>query len=102
MRGLSRNRRSVAIDLKQDAGRDLLLRLGSDADVLVEGFRPGVLERLGLGPDVLLGANPGLVVARVTVRTNLDQLIGGATEETVLARVGQAIVSAIGSADTSM
>lgn len=66
MRGLSRNRRSVAIDLKQEAGRDLLLRLVAGADVLVEGFRPGVLERLGLGPDVLLEANPALVVARVT------------------------------------
>ena len=48
---LLRNRRSVAADLKADSGRDLLLRLAAKADVLLEGFRPGVAERLGVGPE---------------------------------------------------
>jgi alpha-methylacyl-CoA racemase len=56
----------VAVDLKAEAGRELVLALVDDADVLVEGFRPGVMERLGLGPDVCLGRNPGLVYGRLT------------------------------------
>ena len=51
-----RGRRSVGVDLKQDAGRDVVLRLVERSDVLLEGFRPGVMERLGLGPDVCLAA----------------------------------------------
>jgi alpha-methylacyl-CoA racemase len=66
MVGLSRNRRSIGVDLKTDAGREVVLRLLADADVLVEGFRPGVAERLGLGPEVVRGANPRLVYARMT------------------------------------
>lgn len=63
---LGRNKRTVTINLGQAAGADLLLRLVADADVLIENFRPGTLERWGLGPDTLLAANPKLVVARVT------------------------------------
>lgn len=66
MVGLSRNRRSVAIDLKSAAGVALLHRLVRDADVLVEGFRPGVAERLGIGPDELRADHPRLVYARMT------------------------------------
>lgn len=66
MAGLSRNRRSIAVDLKSEAGRDLVLRLVDEADVFVEGWRPGVAERLGLGPDELLARNPRLVYARTT------------------------------------
>ena len=55
---LGRGKRAVVLDLKTDAGRDALLRLADAADVLVENFRPGTLERLGLGPDVLLARNP--------------------------------------------
>jgi alpha-methylacyl-CoA racemase len=61
-----RGRRSVALDLKSPAGRDALLRLVEHADVLVEGYRPGVAERLGLGPDECLARNPRLVYARMT------------------------------------
>ena len=61
-----RGKRTVVLDLKSDAGRDAMLRLADGADVLVENFRPGTLERLGLGPDVLLDRNPRLVVTRVT------------------------------------
>lgn len=63
---ISRNKRCTTLDLKSDDGRDALLRLVDDAHVLVENFRPGALERLGLGPDVLLARNPKLVVLRVT------------------------------------
>jgi alpha-methylacyl-CoA racemase len=63
---LNRSRPSVAVDLKSPGGRDVLLRLLDDADVLVEGLRPGVLERLGVGPDEVLGRNPRLVFARMT------------------------------------
>jgi alpha-methylacyl-CoA racemase len=66
MVGLSRNRRSIGVDLKDPAGRDLVLRLAAEADVLVEGFRPGVAERLGLGPDDCRGRNPRLIYARMT------------------------------------
>ncbi len=63
---LQRGRRAVAVDLKQDEGRALVLRLVADADVLVEGFRPGVTERMGLGPHECLAANPSLVYGRMT------------------------------------
>jgi alpha-methylacyl-CoA racemase len=63
---LNRSRPSIAVDLKKPDGREVLLRLLDRADVLVEGNRPGVLERLGLGPDEVLGRNPRLVYARMT------------------------------------
>jgi alpha-methylacyl-CoA racemase len=66
MVGLSRNRRSIGVDLKADAGKELVLRLVAEADVLVEGFRPGVAERLGVGPDDCREVNPRLVYARMT------------------------------------
>jgi alpha-methylacyl-CoA racemase len=61
-----RGRRSVAIDLKSDEGRELVLQLAEKADVFVEGFRPGVTEKLGLGPDALAARNPRLVYGRIT------------------------------------
>jgi alpha-methylacyl-CoA racemase len=63
---LARGRRSVAVDLKSDEGRALLLDLVEKADVLIEGFRPGVMERLGVGPEVCLARNPRLVFGRMT------------------------------------
>jgi alpha-methylacyl-CoA racemase len=63
---LNRSRPSIAVDLKVPAGRDVVLRLVEQADVLVEGLRPGVTERLGLGPEECLGRNPRLVYARMT------------------------------------
>jgi alpha-methylacyl-CoA racemase len=63
---LERGRRSVAVDLKQPRGRDLVLGLVATADVLVESYRPGVTERLGLGPEVCLARNPRLVYGRLT------------------------------------
>ena len=86
-----RNKRSVAIDLRREEGKDLLLRLVETADVLVENFRPGTMERWNLGPDVLLKRNPRLVMHRLSAfgqtgpwrtRTGYDrqaQALSGAT-----------------------
>ncbi len=63
---LTRNRKSIFIDLKQPQGVRALLRMLEQVDALQEGFRPGVMERLGLGPDICLERNPGLVYGRVT------------------------------------
>jgi broad specificity phosphatase PhoE len=62
----NRNKRSVAVDLKQHAGIEAVLATIARADALIEGFRAGVMERLGLGPEVCLAANPRLVYARMT------------------------------------
>lgn len=61
-----RSRASIALDLKRPAAIDLALRLIAGSDALIEGFRPGVMERLGLGPDACLGRNPRLAYGRVT------------------------------------
>jgi alpha-methylacyl-CoA racemase len=63
---LSRGRRSIGLNLKDPAATSLLLKLIEGADVLVEGFRPGVAERLGFGPDVCAQRNPRLIFARMT------------------------------------
>ena len=63
---LDRGKRSIAVDLKREAGVSLVLDLVEQADVLIEGFRPGVTERLGLGPQECLARNPSLVYGRMT------------------------------------
>lgn len=63
---LARGRKSIAVDLKNPDGVETTLKLIDSADVLVEGFRPGVTERLGLGPEVCLARNPGLIYGRMT------------------------------------
>ncbi len=63
---LNRGKRSVFVDLKDPRDRELVLQLVAGADVLIEGMRPGVMERLGLGPDECLAANPRLVYGRMT------------------------------------
>ena len=63
---MNRGRYSLAVDLKSDQGRELILGLCEKADALYEGFRPGVMERLGLGPDACMARNPGLVYGRMT------------------------------------
>jgi alpha-methylacyl-CoA racemase len=63
---LHRGRRSVAVDLKTEAGCAVVRKLAAKADALIEGFRPGVLERLGLAPEVLHKLNPKLVIGRMT------------------------------------
>ena len=61
-----RSKRSIALDLKQTEAVDALLRLIEGADILIEGFRPGVMERLGLGPQVCHDRNGGLIYGRMT------------------------------------
>src|SRR5437588_537186 len=63
---LNRNKTSMRIDLKHERGREVLQRLARDFDVLVESFRPGVLDRLGVGYDALRAENPGLVYCAIT------------------------------------
>ena len=63
---LARSRKSIAVDLKNPDGVETVLRLVQGNDVLIEGFRPGVMERLGLGPDICLERNPALVYGRMT------------------------------------
>ena len=63
---VNRNKRTIVIDVKERAGRDVFLRLVDDAHVLVENSRPGTMERIGLGPDTLLERRPSLVITRVS------------------------------------
>lgn len=63
---IARNKEAMTLDVRTPQGREILLRLVADADVMTENFRPGVLEGWGLGPDVLHAANPGLVLLRLT------------------------------------
>ncbi|MDX1540883.1 MAG: CoA transferase [Geminicoccaceae bacterium] len=62
----ARNKKSIALDLRSERGREILLKLAGTAQGLVENFRPGTLEKMGLGPDVLHRVNPKLVVLRVS------------------------------------
>lgn len=61
-----RGRAGVVVDLREDSGRELVLDLVAESDILIEGFRPGVMERLGLGPDPCLARRPSLVYGRLT------------------------------------
>lgn len=63
---MNRGKRSIALDLKSEAGREAVWKLIESADALIEGFRPGVMERLGLGPDAVAARQPRLVYGRVT------------------------------------
>src|SRR5690606_20618055 len=63
---LGRNKKTITLNLSTPGGREVLLRLAKDSDVIIENFRPGTLERWGLGWDELSAANPRLVLARVT------------------------------------
>ncbi|MDB5791853.1 MAG: carnitine dehydratase [Massilia sp.] len=63
---MARGRRSLALDLKHPEARGIVLKLAEQADILIEGFRPGVMERLGLGPDECMAHNPKLVFGRIT------------------------------------
>src|SRR5947208_7233789 len=63
---LNRNKRSIRINLKEQAGKDVLLRLVRDADVVLESFRPGVLDRLGVGYERMREVNPGIVYCAIT------------------------------------
>ncbi len=62
----ARNKKSVTINLKAEEGKEIVRRLAREADIVVENFRPGLLEKLGLGYDVLSAENPGLVMVRLS------------------------------------
>src|SRR5712672_3595714 len=62
----SRNKKSLAMSLREACGRELVLRLAATAQVLIENFRPGTLEAMGLGPEILHERNPGLIIVRVS------------------------------------
>jgi alpha-methylacyl-CoA racemase len=86
---LNRNKRSLLVDLRTDGGREVVRRLAQRADVLVEGFRPGVLERRGLGAEALCAANPRLVYCSLTGWGPEGPLAGRAGHDvTYLARAG--------------
>src|SRR5215831_17566211 len=65
-KALARNKRLITLDLSKPGGRDVFVRLAENADVVIENFRPGTLERWGVGPDELWARNPRPVIARVT------------------------------------
>ena len=86
---LNRGRQSAVLDLKHPRAIDALLRLVEAADVLLEGFRPGVTERLGVGPDICLRRNPRLVYARMTGWGQQGPLAGAAGHDIgYIARAG--------------
>ena len=61
-----RGKKSVVLDLKSEGGREIFLQLAASADALIEGFRPGVMEKLGIGPEACMGVNPKLIYGRMT------------------------------------
>ena len=63
---MARNKKCITANLRTEAGRDIVRKLAAETDVLIENFRPGAMERWGLGPDVLRANNPGLIYARVS------------------------------------
>ncbi len=65
-RSVARNKKCVTANLRTEQGREIVRRLASESDVLIENFRPGTMERWGLGPDELLADNPGLIYARIS------------------------------------
>lgn len=96
---MARGRRSLALDLKQPQAREVLLQLVEQADVLLEGFRPGVMERLGLGPEICHQKNPRLVYGRITGWGQTGPLAQAAGHDiNYLALSG--MLQAIGRADT--
>ncbi|MGW2328725.1 CaiB/BaiF CoA transferase family protein [Streptomyces sp. NPDC001700] len=94
----NRNKRSVLLDLKSEHGRDAALGLVERADILIEGYRPGVAERLGLGPDTCLARNPALVYGRMTGWGQEGPLSGTAGHDIGYIAITGAL-GAIGAAD---
>ncbi|QEZ48962.1 CaiB/BaiF CoA transferase family protein [Cupriavidus oxalaticus] len=95
---LMRNRKAIALDLKDRAAIELVLELVGQADALIEGFRPGVTERLGIGPDVCMKRNPKLVYGRVTGWGQTGPLAQGAGHDINYVSISGAL-NAIGRKD---
>src|SRR5690242_3782985 len=99
----NRGKRSIAVDLSNDAGRDLVRRLAADADVFAQNFRPGVVERRGLGADVLMAANPRLVYASISGFGTTGPLADApAYDHVVQALSGYAAIQSAGGGEPSM
>jgi alpha-methylacyl-CoA racemase len=81
---LGRGKRSVAIDLRNAKGVEVVKRLSQNSDVLIEPFRPGVMEKLGLGPEILMKDNPRLIYARLTGWYRPDWNVEGVRIFTIL------------------
>jgi crotonobetainyl-CoA:carnitine CoA-transferase CaiB-like acyl-CoA transferase len=96
---LNRNKRSLGLDLRKPAGRDVFFRLAASADVILEGFRPGRAERMGVGPEALLAANPRLIYCSLSGfgQTGPDNRRAG-HDATYLARAG--VLGAAGAPDS--
>ncbi|WKN60693.1 CaiB/BaiF CoA-transferase family protein [Rhodococcus opacus] len=95
---INRNKRSVGIDLSLPEGRDLALRLAANADIVLSNFRPGVMDRLGLGVDALREVNPGLIVAELSAYGVGGELAGQpGMDVAIQARAG--VMSITGYAD---
>jgi alpha-methylacyl-CoA racemase len=88
---LNRGRRSIAVDLKREGGAEVVLRLVEGADALLEGFRPGVAERLGVGPAVCLARNRRLVYGRMTGWGQEGPLADAAGHDITYAAIGGAL-----------
>lgn len=95
---VGRSRRRIAVDLRRPAGSEVVRELAGQCDVLLEGFRPGVAERLGVGPDALCAGNPGLVYARLTGWGQNGPLAGRAGHDIGYLAVSGAL-DGIGTAD---
>jgi crotonobetainyl-CoA:carnitine CoA-transferase CaiB-like acyl-CoA transferase len=100
---VNRAKRSIAVDLARPEGRDVVLRLAGRADVFVQNFRPGVVERLGLGPEVVMAANPTLVYASISGFGDSGPLATApAYDHVVQALSGFAALQSDGAAEASM
>jgi crotonobetainyl-CoA:carnitine CoA-transferase CaiB-like acyl-CoA transferase len=99
----NRAKRSIAIDLSTDRGRALVLRLVDGADVFAQNFRPGVIERLGLGPDVVMKANPRIVYASISGFGSTGPLADApAYDHVVQALAGFVAIQSAGTGEPSM
>ena len=87
----NRNKKSLTLNLKTDAGQEILRRLAADADVLIENFRPGLLDDLGLGYEALSEVNPGLVYASITGFGSLEGYLGTYSKRPAYDIVAQAM-----------
>ena len=99
----NRGKRSIAIDLSTDRGREIVLRLVDGADVFAQNFRPGVIERLGLGPDVVMRANPRIVYASISGFGSTGPLADApAYDHVVQALSGFVAIQSAGTGEPSM
>lgn len=98
---MERGKESIGVDLKSDDGRDVVLRLAERADALIEGFRPGVTERLGLGPDEVRAVNPRITYGRITGWGQYGPLSGTAGHDIDYIAVG-GVLGAVGGEDPAV